>query len=442
MDNSRKIAVKVLNEVFDKGEFSNKNLNIRLINSDLDSKDKALVTEIVYGTIKYRYTIDRIIDNFLKEGIKKLDTTILNILRISIYQMKYLDKIPDFAAVNEGVNLAKAMKSVGMSKLVNGVLRNYLRNKEERYCDDRDIVSNLCYDYSFPKWMVKTFIDQYGEDTATKILEGLNKRPAVTVRVNSLKGDFEEVFDLLEENEYSVSEGYICPEAIRIEKGRSIEKNPLFKDGLITVQDESAMLVAPSMDLEEGMTVLDLCSAPGGKTTHIAELLDNNGKVYAFDLQRSKLPLVEENAERLGATIVQCDKLNAEIFNEKLVDLGDRVLIDVPCSGLGIIRKKPEIKWNKSKNQLDALVQMQRRIMTNACKYVKQGGYLIYSTCTLNKDENEKNINWFLLNHSGFKVESLNFGKAENIIYNKDGSVTILPNDYMDGFFICKIKKL
>lgn len=441
MDNARRTAVKVLNEVLQKGAFSNIALGRELNRSNLNDKDRALATEIVYGTLKYKYTIDIMLNYFIKSDLEKMDIDILNILRISFYQMVYLDKIPEFAIVNEAVELAKR-NSVKGSRLVNGVLRNYLRNKDVDYAKDvKGNIEILSFKYSFPKWMVKLLVNQYGGECSERILGGLNMVPGITVRVNNLKIDYEEAWKQLEENGYDIEEGKICPEAIVITKGRNIEDNPLFVDGLITVQDESAMMVAPSMDLQEDITVLDLCSAPGGKTCHIAEIMNNTGEVFAFDIHESKLPLIKENAKRLGINNVNYDVLDATRYEMRYKEKADRVLIDVPCSGLGIIRKKPEIKWNKNTNDTRELIEIQRKIMINASKYVKPGGKLIYSTCTLNKDENEENIKWFIKKHNEFVMEPLYFGEAENIIYHKEGCMTILPDKYMDGFFIAKMVK-
>jgi 16S rRNA (cytosine967-C5)-methyltransferase len=440
MDSARRIAVDVLNQVLKKKAYSNIALGKNLDKSSLAPNDKALVTEIVYGTLKYKYTIDTILSHFLKNGLKKIDEDVLNILRISVYQLRYLDKIPTFAVVNEAVELAKK-KSTGAGKLVNGILRNYLRNPEIAFYEESNFIEKLCFDYSFPEWLVKMFISQYSMADVEKILSGLNLRPAVTVRVNNLKTTYEDAMESLKGLGYDVREGQVCPEAIIISKGRNVEDNPLFSEGLISVQDESAMLVAPSMDLKENMKVLDLCSAPGGKTCHMAELMNNTGKIMAFDLHENKLKLINENTSRLGITNVVCSKLDASMYTEKLTSQGDRVLIDVPCSGIGIIRKKPEIKWTKDIEGTTSLIDIQRKIMINASKYTKAGGKLIYSTCTLNKDENEENIKWFLNKYPQFCLEPLYFGKFDNVIYHEEGYVTILPNENMDGFFIAKMKK-
>jgi len=440
MKNARKIAVDVLNEIFNKNAYSNISLGKNLDKSDLDKKDKGLVTEIVYGTLKYKYTIDVILNHYLKNGIRKIDETVLNILRISIYQLRYLDKIPQFAIVNEAAELAKR-RSAGASRLVNGVLRNYIRNHDMKYFDENNPVEKLAFEYSFPQWLVNMFITQYTPAEADLILKGLNLTPSVTVRVNNLKTTYDEAFETLKKSGYDVKEGEVCPEAISIIKGGNIEDNPLFSIGHISVQDESAMLVAPAMDIFEDMKILDLCSAPGGKTCHMAEIMNNTGKIYAFDIHEKKLELIKENVKRLGITNIVCSKLDASKYAEKYSSFGDRVLIDVPCSGIGIIRKKPEIKWTKEIEGTASLINIQRNIMINAAKYTKTGGKLVYSTCTLNKEENEENIKWFLSKYPQFCLEPLNFGKFENVIYHPEGYVTILPNENMDGFFIAKMKR-
>lgn len=435
--NSREVALNIINRVLIEGAYSNLVLSNELNESDLNEKDRALVTELVYGTIRRKKTLDMIISNYIKD-ISLMDERVLNILRMAIYQMHFLDKVPEFAACNEAVELAKQI-SVQDSKLVNGILRSYTKNPDDM--DVKDKIDRLVYQYSYEPWFIRMMYKQYGEENGRKILSGLNATPKVTVRVNASKGDYDEVFERLEEMGYDVEEGYACPEAIIIKGGSSIENNELFKEGLITVQDESAMLVSPLLDLNHGDIALDLCAAPGGKTTHIAELLEGGGKVYSFDLHENKLSLINENLERLGLNNVEVEAMDATKLNSKYVACADKVLIDVPCSGLGIIRKKPEIKWNKSRKSLKDLVPTQREIMENAWAYLKNGGTMIYSTCTLNIEENQENVEWFLNKYKDAKVEKIFLGNMDNFIYNNDGSLTILPNEYMDGFYIAKISK-
>ncbi len=436
--NCRKLAIKILNRVLDEGAYSNLILSNELNECDLNDKDKALLTELVYVVLIRKKRLDIIISNFVKD-IKLMDKTILNILRVAIYQMNFLDKVPAYAACNEAVEEAKEI-SENDSKLVNGILRNFSKNP-----DDIEVKGNkideYAYKFSFEPWMIRLLFKQYGEQQGKKIMSGLNYVPRVSVRVNALKADYDEVFEELEKMEYEIEEGIVCPEAICIKGGKSIENNPLFNEGKITVQDESAMVIAPLLELEDSMKVLDLCAAPGGKTTHISEILNNTGEVYSFDLHTSKLNLIKENCERLGITNVKVAENDATKLNSDLVSAFDRVLIDVPCSGIGIIRKKPEIKWNKTRNDLKAIVSVQREIMENAWQYLKPGGIMIYSTCTLNKEENEENIEYFLEKHKDCEAKRAFIGKQDNLVYNKDGSLTIMPNEYMDGFFVAKLQK-
>lgn len=435
--NSREVALNIINRVLIEGAYSNLVLSNELNECDLNEKDRALVTELVYGTIRRKKTLDMIISNFIKD-ISLMDERVLNILRMAIYQMHFLDKVPEFAACNEAVELAKQI-SVQDSKLVNGILRSYTKNPDDM--DIKDKIDRLVYQYSYEPWFIRMIYKQYGEENGRKILSGLNATPKVTVRVNTSKADYDEVYERLEELGYDIEEGYACPEAIIIKGGSSIENNELFKEGLITVQDESAMLVSPILDLKDGDIALDLCAAPGGKTTHIAELLNGTGKVCAFDLHENKLSLINDNLQRLGLNNAEVDVMDATKLEPKYIAYADKVLIDVPCSGLGIIRKKPEIKWNKSRKSLKDLVPTQREIMENAWAYLKNGGTMIYSTCTLNIEENQENIEWFLNKHKDAKVEKIFLGNMDNFIYNNDGSLTILPNEYMDGFYIAKISK-
>lgn len=436
--NCRKLAVKILNRVLNEGAYSNIILSKELNEVELSDKDKALLTEIVYGVLRRKKTLDIIISNFVKD-INLMDKDIINILRVAIYQMNFLDKIPSYAACNEAVEEAKEI-SEGDSKLVNGILRNFTKNPDDINVPGNKI-DEYAYKFSFEPWMIRLLIKQYGENSAKKIMSGLNQIPKVSIRVNDIKADYDEVYDELEEMGYDIEEGSVCPEAICIKGGKSIESNPLFQEGKITVQDESAMLIAPLLEIEEGMEVLDLCSAPGGKTTHIAEILQNTGKVLAFDVHESKLNLIKENCERLGITNVEVGTNDATKLNAALVASSDRILIDVPCSGLGIIRKKPEIKWNKKRNDLREIISIQRDIMENAWQYLKSGGIMLYSTCTLNKEENEENIEWFVNSHKDCEVKKIFIGKKDNLIYNRDGSLTIMPNENMDGFFVAKLEK-
>lgn len=438
--NSRKIAVEILNMVLYEGAYSNISIRQLLNKYKVEEKDRGLITEIVYGTLRYKYKLDIILSNLINKSFKQVDRKVLNILRISLYQFMYLDKVPEYAIVNEAVNLAKEI-SIGASKFVNGVLRAYLRNKDKAFNNEKEIVSELAFEHSFEKWMVKLFVNQYGIEKAKEILSGLNSTPSITVRVNSLHWNPDEVYQRLKSLNYNVEKGAVCPAAIRIVKGSNVENNPLFSEGAIMVQDESAMLAVLALGVSKDQKLLDMCAAPGGKSTHMAELLQGTGSVLAWDLYDHKIDLILDNAKRLRINNINADVVDATIFNDKLKDTFDGVLVDVPCSGLGIIRKKPEIKWTKNQKDLEALYHIQDKILENACRYVKRGGTVVYSTCTLNVMENEKRIYKFLKNNKEFEVEKLNFGEHINFLYNEDGMLTILPSTDMDGFFIAKLRR-
>ena len=437
--NSRKIIVEILDNVIKKGAYSNIEINKRFKNTNIDDKDRGLITEVVYGTLKNRKTIDIILGSFVSD-IKDIDDRVINILRSAVYQIKYLDRVPSYAIVNESVNLAK-IRAKSLSSFVNGVLRNYLRNLDKDYKKGLTDMEVLEYYFSFDSWMIKLFVKQYGKENGIKILKGLNETPYITVRANSLKTTRENLLKSLLHEGYDVEKGYISDNAIIIKKGSSIERNSLYKKGMFTVQDESAMLVSECLDLNEGETVLDLCSAPGTKGTHVSEILNNTGKILAFDIHDHKLNLIKDNARRLGISNIEVSIGDASKFNREYLNLADRILLDVPCSGLGIIRKKPEIKWTKTSKDLKDIEKTQRVILENSWRYLKKGGKLIYSTCTLNKDENEDIVYWFARKHEDCEVEQIELGKRDNIIYNENGTVTILPNKYMDGFFIARLRK-
>ncbi len=431
--NAREVSVEVLGRVLNQGAYSNIALNHAFSSASLEKEDVGLVTEIVYGTLKYLITIDDLLERHMTMPLKKLEHKILNLLRISIYQLKYLDKVPSYAVINEAVELSKKF-SKKASGFVNGVLRGYLRKKDEpiKYKSEEDELSKT---YSYPLWMIHLFQDQYREK-AEEIMKGLNERPSITFRVNQLKMNRDTALALLIESGYEAVKTEISPYGVEITGGRNILQNELYQQGILTVQDESSMMVAPLL-IDDTGSYMDLCAAPGGKATHLAELTQDKAQVYAFDLYDNKIKLIKENQERLGLTSLVSTKHDAKLPLEKMEETSN-VLLDAPCSGLGIIRKKPEIKYMKTREELNSLVILQRELLENAAGFVKKEGILIYSTCTLNKEENEENARWFLENHDEFKALPVFYGEKENFIYTEEGFLTILPGKTMDGFFISR----
>lgn len=433
---SRQLALDVIGKVVNQGAYSNIALDNALSSSDLSPEDSGLATEITYGTLKYLNTIDVILSGHSKMPLNKLESNVLNILRMSLYQLRYLDRIPDYAVINEAVNMTKEV-SPKASGFVNGILRSYLRdNGEVKF---RSKLEKLAFEYSFPLWMVKMLSASY-KSRVEEILIGLNARPVVTYRVNTDRISRDEAVKLLEKEGFNAVPTKISPYGIEVRGGSAVLGNRLFTEGFLTVQDESSMLCAPLLEPKEGKRYFDLCSAPGGKATHIAELAHDRANVIAFDIYDNKIKKIEENKERLGLKGISTRRQDATVFVKSYEGKGS-VLLDAPCSGLGIIRKKPEIKYTKSENELREITELQRKLLETAKRYVEEEGYLVYSTCTLNPEENENNVRWFLEHNPDFVPERIDLGDFENLLYTEDGFVTVLPNETMDGFFLARLKK-
>lgn len=437
MMNVREIAVEILGKVLYQGAYSNLLLDRAIQAGQVKEEDTGLLTEIVYGTLKHLLTIDEIIKRNTKISLSKMEHYVLDIMRISVYQMHFLDRIPPYAVINEAVNLTKK-KSPKASGFVNGVLRGYLRRKDDAYKFKTKMEEDI-YRYSFPAWMIQLFKNQY-DHKYQDILKGLNERPVITYRVNQLKMSRDTALEQLRNLGYQAEETTISPYGIVVTGGKSVQQNPLFKEGVLTVQDESSMLVAPLV-VSKGYEYLDLCSAPGGKAMHLAELLKDQVPVHAFDIYDNKLRLIKQNKDRLGLSSVTIRKNNGLNLLPEFVGKA-HVLLDAPCSGLGIIRKKPEIKYMKTQEELDELVLIQRDLLETAMNYIPSGGTLVYSTCTLNKAENEENVRWFLNRHKEFKPVSIDIGTGDRLQYSSEGFVTILPGETMDGFFISKLQRM
>lgn len=434
--NARELAVDILSRVLYQGAYSNLALDQGFKSQPLKEEDRGLVTEIVYGTLKHLLTLDELLKRHMSLPLEKVERQILLILRISIYQMKYLDRIPPYAVINEAVNMTKK-KSKKASGFVNGVLRGFVRKGEAPHSFENEM-EEAVFTHSFPQWLITLFQKQYPENYQL-ILEGLNERPAMTFRVNTLKSTREEALTRLLALGYEATATDLSPYGIEIIGGRGVLSNPLFQEGILTVQDESSMLVAPLL-VDTSGPYLDLCAAPGGKATHLVELTKGLQPVYAFDLYESKLKLIRQTKERLGLAPLQVEKNDARVFMPSFKE-GAQVLLDAPCSGLGIIRKKPEIKYTKNQEELASLVALQRELLTVAKDYIPKGGTLLYSTCTLNRSENEENLRWFLKNEKDFEVVPITLGQGSNLQYTEEGFVTILPGKTMDGFFIGKLRR-
>ena len=417
---ARQLALKVLYEVDKENAFTGIELKKQLSASDLSGVDRAFATELVYGVVKNRTRLDYIISKYSKQKLKKISPWIINILRMGVYQLVFLDKIPSSAAVNESVKLAKRYGHQASSGFVNGVLRNLDRNGDVQYPKGREYYEVY---YSHPKWLVDMLFDQYG-DEAKNIIENNNKVPPTTVRINPLKAKAEDVAKSLTDKGIIVGKTDY-ENVLEISGYGDISKLSEYTDGYVTPQGTSSYMAASLVEPKKGEVIMDLCSAPGGKTTAMAEISGDEAKIYAFDLYEHKIKLINNNCKRLGVKSVEAKAWDATVLMEEFVGKADKVLADVPCSGIGIIRKKPDIKWNKETEDFDAIINIQKKILENAGKYLKKGGTLLYSTCTVNKNENENVANEFA-DKNGFRILHMQ---------------TVLPGEEYDGFFICKMTK-
>ena len=432
VETARSLALAVLEDVFVNQAYSNIALNKHLKGSQLSVADKGLVTEIVYGTVARKLTLEWYLSHFIQDR-DKLDNWLYILLLLSAYQLRYLDKVPNHAVVNEAVELAKFRKK-GSEKLVNAILRRIVREgwpdiDSIKRKNKRDSIA-----YSLPVWLVSKLKEEYGEERAQAIFESLLVRNKASIRVTDLSRK-EEIKAVLE-----TTDSPLAATGLVKEQGH-FAGHDLFSEGAITIQDESSQLVAPTLDLQGDEQVLDACAAPGGKTAHMASYL-TSGKVTALDLYDHKLDLIQENAERLGvADQVQTQKLDARKVHEFFEkDSFDKILVDAPCSGIGLLRRKPDIKYNKETADFTSLQEIQLEILGSVCQTLRKGGIITYSTCTIVSEENFQVVEAFLESHPEFEQVKLEH-ECKDIL--KDGCILITPELYgSDGFFISQFRKI
>ena len=430
--NVKQVAINLISQV-DKGTYSNIALNETFKTLDINSKEKAFITEIFYGVIRNKKFLDYIIEKNTKE-IKK--EWIRNLLRISIYQITFMDS-DNKGVVWEGTELAKKKYGVAISKFINGTLRNYLRNKDselKRLGDER----NYELLYSIPKWFCDILEKQYGNDNLKQAITSLKKIPYLSVRVNKLKYSEEEFEEFLKEKDIQIIKK--VDTVYYINSGLIINSEE-FKTGKIIAQDASSYLAAKNLGAMPNELVLDICAAPGGKTAVLAEEMKNSGEVIAIDIHQHKIKLIDTNMKKLGIDIVKAIVMDARNVNKQGRKF-DKILVDVPCSGYGVIRKKPEILYSKNRENIEELAKLQLEILNSAADILKDGGKLIYSTCTITDEENTNNIKKFLEERKEFKIEKLYI--PENVLgdYDKLGGFCInYKEEIMDNFYIIKLKK-
>ncbi|WP_130806839.1 16S rRNA (cytosine(967)-C(5))-methyltransferase RsmB [Senegalia massiliensis] len=443
-NNARKIAIEILELIENEKAYSNIEINkkVKLLE---DIREQNFVRELVYGVLENKLYIDNIISQFSNTKINKIDNIILQILRTGVYQIYFMKNIPDSAVCNEAVKITKNKNKKRLSGFVNGILRNISRNKNKEFLPDKStkLVDYLSIKYSHPKWMVKHFIDDYNEDFTEKLLSFNNEKPPLIIRVNRLKIDRESLMNKFMDYNIKTERTKYSKDGLVVHKPKNITGLEEFKKGFFTIQDESSQLVAQIMNPKEGSNVIDVCSAPGGKSTHIAELMNNKGSILSRDIFKHKLNLIKQNSKRLGIDIINTENFDALKFDKRIQGSMDYCLVDAPCSGLGLLRRKPDIRWNKSKEDIDDLSNIQLNILKVASKYLKKDGILIYSTCTISKKENTHVINKFLKDNINYKLEKIDKLYFEGKSILEEGHITLLPNIHgTDGFFIAKIKRI
>lgn len=405
----------------------------------LEKNQRAFVTRLFRGTIERQIELDYIIDAFSKTPTGKMKKVIKYILRMSVYQLKYMDSVPVSAVCNEAVKLTAKRKFNGLKGFVNGVLRNIANNiNSVEY--PKNEMEMLSVKYSVPQWIIDMWNEQYGNEQTVKMLSGLYSRTETTVRCNESKAPVEDIIKSLKYADVEVKKSEIYDKALFISNYNSLTDLDVFNSGMITVQDLSSMMVGLAANPKEGDYVIDVCAAPGGKTLHISEMMNRTGTVEARDLTKYKVNLINDNIKRLGNKNIITKVMDATVMDEKSIEKADIVIADLPCSGLGVINKKSDIKYNVSKEQILELVKLQRKILTVVSKYVKKGGTLIFSTCTVNKYENDENVEWIEKNLP-FKPLPLGENFPE-ITDRRKNHVQIFTGDNgMDGFFISKFIK-
>lgn len=437
MKNPREKALQIINDVLYKGAFLEESLEI-LKKSNIDERDYNFIKEITTGVIRNRTYLDYVIKINSRVKIKRIHKIILSILEMAIYQMYFLDKVPDYSIVDESVNLAKIYGNRGSISFTNGILRS-ISKKDAPQVKIEDSIDNLSTFYSHPKFYTEYFYNNYGEEFTKKLLKANNEMPPFTIRVNTLKTSKSDLMNNLKELGFEIEET-VYDNALNILNPKGIIDTKYFDEGHFYVQDLGSILVASFLNPRENSSLLDLCAAPGGKTTHLAELMNNTGEIMACDKSQGKIKLIQENAKRLGVKNIETRVNDARGLNKDFIDKFDYVLVDAPCSGTGLYRKKPDIKWNKDLEDIKSLAEIQLEILDKAKDYVKDGGELLYSTCSLSKIENEDVVNKFLENNKNFKIKKLRDREVLKLFPSTDGSdgfsITLMEKNWLWSFAV------
>ena len=431
---ARNHALQALSEILADGAYSNRAISRQIAAGSLTAQDKKFMTEIVYGTLQHYRLLDHWAQPFFKGRVKQW---VRILVLMTLYQIKFLDGVPTHAAVHEAVNIAKRRGGEFNAKLVNGILRELGRAQLEE-------PEGLALKTSHPEWLLKLWAHQFGEEKAEAMARANNERPALALRVNPLKGSREELAALLKEEGVFTTPGALSDDALLVSSGSPLQ-GKAFEEGWFYIQDETSMLAARALGPQPEEMVLDACAAPGGKTTHLASLMEQTGKVVAHDVYDHKIALIEENAKRLGILNIDASIQDAAKLSD-VYPAGsfDKVLVDAPCSALGILRRHPEAKLTKQPEDLDKVIRTQKDILASAARLVKPGGRLVYSTCTVNRKENDRMVAGFLNEFPEFALDESLAQRMPLPLQEEaaSGMVQLYPGVFgTDGFFIASLTR-
>lgn len=442
IDKPREIALKILYKIDKEDAYSNIALdeNLKENKKILNEKDIGLISEIVYGVTTWKLTLDTIIKKYSKIRLKKISLWIINILRMGIYQIIFLDKIPKSAAVNESVNLAKRYGHQSSSNFVNAILRKVERSDFEELQKIENDVERISKTTSMPEWIIEELLKEKDIKEVEQICRNSNLRPHTSIRINKLKISKEKLKEEFDKQNIEYEDG-VLEDFLILKKIKNIENLDLFKKGYFTIQDEAAGFTTIVLNPKKGDYILDACSAPGGKTTYMAEWMGNEGKIEAWDIYDHRINLIKENANRLGIDIIDAKVNDATIYKEEYNEKFDKILLDVPCLGIGVIKRKPDIKWKRKPEDIAEIANIQLQILKQCSKYLKKGGEILYSTCSIFKEENEEIIKKFIKENPNFKIVKYQINNENYFIKYLENSdyFKVYPTEKNDGFFICKL---
>jgi len=441
--------LEVLYKIEAKNAYSRIALDSALSTYELSKEDRALVTELVYGVIRHLNTLDWVLNTYsFRRKIEELSPYMRNILRLAAYQLIYLDRIPAYAAINEAVEMSKEFEHSGVVSLVNALLRAVSDGRKDIIYPDpeKNLSFYLSIKYSHPQWLITRWLSRFGEKETIQLCEVNNQAPALSIRANTLKTTRQELIHTLEEEDLKVEVSSVSPAALKIRDFVSLTQLESFKKGLFTVQGESSQLISHILAPESGENVLDACAAPGGKTTHMAELMKNTGSILALDIRKTRLEMIKENCKRLGVTNAKAELLDVtqagSVYSKKF----DRCLVDAPCSSIGIIQSQPEVRWNRDyRETLVKMPQIQSAILEGASQCIKPKGVLVYSVCSLEPEEGEKVIDKFLRERPLFRLESVKqyLPVSDDELVDEKGFLKIYPHrHHMDGMFACRMVRM